>query len=45
MIECDERCQLYYRCECSGLNHRCVFDMGLYEKENDKDDFLERRTY
>jgi len=45
MILCNERCQLYNRCNCSGLNQRCVFDMGFYEKEDDKDEFLERMTY
>ena len=45
MIPCNERCQLYYRCECKDLNHQCVFDMGFYEKDDNKDEFLERTTY
>jgi hypothetical protein len=45
MIKCNERCQLYYRCNCKNLNHQCTFDMGFYEKDDDKDDFLERITY
>lgn len=43
MIWCNERCQLFFRCNCSGLGEQCVFDMGL--AEDDSDDFLERTTY
>lgn len=48
MIPCNERCQLYNRCELRGLRKRCIFDMGIYskEEEDDEDDeFLEKLTY
>ena len=46
MIKCDEHCQLYNRCNVRYPNiQQCVFDMGIYNGEDDKDEFLERRTY
>lgn len=44
MIPCNERCQLYNRCELRGLRQRCIFDMGIYVKEEDGDEFLEKLT-
>jgi hypothetical protein len=47
MVKCNERCQLYNRCDCRGLQEQCVFDMGIYvkEKDDDDDEFLEKVTY
>lgn len=45
MIPCNEKCQLYGKCEASGLRKRCIFDMGIFVKEEDNDEFLERATY
>lgn len=46
MVKCDERCQLYNRCNVRYPNiQQCVYDMGIYSKGEDKDEFLERRTY
>lgn len=45
MIPCNEKCQLYNRCNCKDLSQQCIFDMGIYVKDSDKDDFLERMTY
>ena len=45
MIKCNERCQLYNRCNVKHpMQHQCVFDMGLYEEEDDGDKFLEKIT-
>lgn len=45
MIPCDEKCQLYYRCELRGLRKRCLFDMGINVKDKEDDEFLEKITY
>ena len=45
MIPCNEKCQIYYRCELRGLRQRCIFDMGIYVKEEEDDEFLEKLTY
>jgi len=45
MIPCNEQCQLYGKCEASGKRKRCIFDMGIFVKEEDDDEFLERVTY
>ena len=47
MVQCDERCQLYKRCNVRYPNiQQCVYDMGIYnEGEENKDEFLERITY
>jgi hypothetical protein len=45
MILCNEKCQLYNRCDCKELRQQCVFDMGIFVKEGEKDDFLEKITY
>ena len=45
MIPCNERCQLYNRCDLKGLRKRCIFDMGIYVKEEENDEFLEKLTY
>jgi hypothetical protein len=44
MVKCDERCQLYSRCNVRYPNiQQCVYDMGIYNEDENKDDFLERR--
>lgn len=43
MMDCNEKCQLYFRCECSNLNTRCIFDTGTIVR--DMDEYLERLTY
>lgn len=45
MIPCNEKCQLYFKCEFASHRPRCIFDMGIYVKEEDKDEFLEKITY
>jgi hypothetical protein len=45
MVICNERCQLYNRCEVRNLRQQCVYDMGIYVKEEDDDEFLEKITY
>lgn len=47
MIQCNERCQLYNRCNVRYPNiQQCVYDTGIYnDSGEDKDDFLERRMY
>ena len=45
MIICNEKCQLYGRCDCKNLRQRCIFDMGVYVKEEEDDEFLEKLTY
>ena len=45
MILCNEKCQLYNRCECKSLRQICIFDMGIPVKDEDDDEFLERATY
>ena len=39
---CDERCQMYNRCQVKNLRLHCMFDDG---DEEDDDFFLERITY
>ena len=45
MILCNERCQLYNRCDCKNLRQVCIFDMGLPKDEDDNDEFIEKLTY
>jgi hypothetical protein len=46
MILCNERCQLYNRCNVKYPNiQQCVYDMGIYSEDEDKDEFLERKSY
>ena len=45
MIPCNEKCQLYFKCEFASRRPRCFFDMGIYVKEEDEDEFLEKITY
>lgn len=45
MIICNEKCQLYNRCECRDLRQRCIFDMGIMVKEEDDDEKLDKLTY
>ena len=45
MIPCDERCSIYNRCEARNLRKRCIYDMGVYVKEEENDEFLEKLTY
>ena len=45
MIPCNEKCQLYFRCEFASRRPRCIFDMGIYVEEEDEDEFLEKITY
>ena len=45
MIPCNEKCQLYFKCELRGLRKRCIFDMGICVKEEEDDEFLEKLTY
>ena len=46
MVPCDERCQLYNRCNVRYPNiQRCVFDMGFDDEEDNGDKFLEKITF
>lgn len=45
MIPCNKKCQLYFRCEFASCRPRCIFDMGIYVKEEDDDEFLEKMSY
>ena len=45
MISCNEKCKIYTTCEAKNLRKRCIYDMGIYVKEEDKDEFLEKLTY
>ena len=45
MIPCNEKCHLYFKCELRGLRKRCIFDMEIYTKDNENDEFLEKLTY
>ena len=45
MIKCNESCQLFFKCESSGLMENCVFDNGICQNGDDSDEFLEKITY
>jgi hypothetical protein len=45
MILCNEKCQLYNRCSCKNLRQQCIFDMGVFFKEEDDDEKYEKLTY
>lgn len=45
MIPCNEKCSIYNRCESKNLRKRCIYDMGIYVKEEEGDEFLEKLTY
>lgn len=45
MIKCNESCQLFFKCESSGLMENCVFDNGICQNDDDSDEFLEKITY
>ena len=43
MIICNDKCQLYGKCEVSGLVEHCIFDNGISDKDDD-DEFLDKIT-
>ena len=46
MILCNKQCKLYDRCNVKHpMQQQCVFDMGIYEEEDNDDEFLEKMTY
>lgn len=46
MIICNEKCQIYNRCDCRNLRQRCIFDMGIIDvKEDEGDENIEKLMY
>lgn len=46
MIICNEKCQIYNRCDCKNLRQRCIFDMGIIDVEEDeRDKEIEKLMY
>jgi hypothetical protein len=45
MIPCNSNCKIYNTCDAKGLRKRCIYDMGIYVKEEEDDEFLEKITY
>ena len=50
MIICKVSCSVYNTCKERNLNQRCVFDLGLFNGEedkfdNDESDIIEKMTY
>jgi hypothetical protein len=45
MILCNKDCSIYDKCDAANIRSRCIFDMGIYVKEEDDDEFLEKMSY
>lgn len=45
MIPCNAKCSIYSRCEARDFRKRCIYDMGIYVKDEEGDEFLEKLTY